>query len=562
MLAPKQCESWGFDRPRCRGLGDMPSKIFVSYRRDDDPNGAARIRDALTAKFGRSSVFMDVDDLLAGLRFDEELAKALAACDVFLAIIGPRWMDLLKTRALSDDRDYVREEIAEALRRKIVVIPVRVGREGQLPPLPRADDLPSEIRDLVHYQKHDVTYEHFRRDASALVDAITTVRRHVRPETVRVPLRVALATAASVLAIGWVSAHQMGVPVWWPFDAKPSLEPSKDDLAAAAQKVVLKEQAAAAEKRRHEETEAKRKAEEKAKAEADRQRLAALQAERERQRREEEARKRDPIAALAPGSGKSTRDWLTDGSPCLFCPEMVVVPAGSFTMGSPANEPERFKDEVQVRVSIAAPFAVGRYAVTFDEWDACVADTGCNGYMPNDGSWGRGKRPVINVNWDDAKAYAAWLSRKTGKSYRLLSEAEREYVTRAGTTTPFWWGSSITPKQANYDGSAEPYKGGGAKGEYRQRTVPVDSFEPNPWGLYNVHGNVWEWTEDCWNDSNTGNPGDGRARTMGTCTQRAVRGGSWNNIPQSLRSAFRYWRDADYRHYVYLSFRLARTLNP
>jgi formylglycine-generating enzyme required for sulfatase activity len=144
--------------------------------------------------------------------------------------------------------------------------------------------------------------------------------------------------------------------------------------------------------------------------------------------------------------------------------------------------------------------------LTFDEWDACVADGGCNGYKPVDEGWGQGKHPVINVNWDDVKAYAAWLSRKTGKSYRLLSEAEREYVTRAGSTTPFWWGSSITPKQANYDGTAEPYRGGGSKGEYRRRTVPVDSFEPNLWGFYNVHGNVWEWTEDCWNFSTGATP--------------------------------------------------------
>src|SRR5215813_5369250 len=188
-----------------RWVGEMPDKIFVSYRRDDDPNGAGRIRDALTAKFGRSSVFMDIDDLLAGLRFDEELAKALADCDVFLAVIGPRWMELLKSKSSSGDRDYVREEIAEALKRKIVVIPVRVGREGQLPPLPRADDLPDEIRDVVHYQKHDVTYEHFRRDAGALVDAITAVRRHVRPDSGRVSPRVLWgwigAMAASVLAI-------------------------------------------------------------------------------------------------------------------------------------------------------------------------------------------------------------------------------------------------------------------------------------------------------------------------------------------------------------------------
>jgi formylglycine-generating enzyme required for sulfatase activity len=239
---------------------------------------------------------------------------------------------------------------------------------------------------------------------------------------------------------------------------------------------------------------------------------------------------------------------------------MVVVPAGTFTMGSHSNEPEREFGEEQVRVSIAASFAVGRYAVTFDEWDACFADRGCNGYKPHDWGTGRGKHPVINVNWGDAKSYAAWLSRKTGKSYRLLSEAEREYVARAGTTTPFWWGSSITPKQANYNGNYT-YEGGGSKGKYRERTVPVDSFEPNPWGLYNVHGNVWEWTEDCWNNSNTGNPGDGRARTTGDCGRRVVRGGCWFRGPQSLRSAYRFSWPAGLRD-LYQGFRLARTLNP
>jgi formylglycine-generating enzyme required for sulfatase activity len=246
---------------------------------------------------------------------------------------------------------------------------------------------------------------------------------------------------------------------------------------------------------------------------------------------------------------------------CPDCPEMVVVPAGKFTMGSPTNEPGRTRWEEQVRVSIAAPFAVGKFAVTFDEWDACVADGGCNGYKPDDRGWGRGKFPVINVNWDDAKAYAAWLSRKTGKAYRLPSEAEREYVTRAGTTTTFWWGSSITPNQANYDGSAEPYKGGGSKGEYREHTVPVDSFEPNPWGLYNVHGNVWEWTEDCWNDSNAGNPADGRPRTTGNCAERVVRGGSFFNGPYLLRSALRSGPLVSDRS-NHNGFRLARTLNP
>jgi formylglycine-generating enzyme required for sulfatase activity len=281
---------------------------------------------------------------------------------------------------------------------------------------------------------------------------------------------------------------------------------------------------------------------------------AASVAEAEAKRREEAAQ-RDP-ASVKPGSGESFRDRLADGQPCPHCPEMVVAPVGTFPMGSPPTEEGRSPGEAQVPVEIARPFAVGKFAVTFDQWDACVADRGCT--YQQDAGWGRGNRPVINVSWDDAKAYAEWLSRKTGKTYRLLSEAEREYVTRAGTTTAFWLGPSITPERANYDG--RPF-GGGTKGVYRARTVPVDSFEANPWGLYNVHGNVWEWTADCWNDSNIGNPGNGSVRTTGDCTQRVVRGGSWSYPARSLRAAnrVRYTSD-DWEADV--GFRLARTLNP
>jgi formylglycine-generating enzyme required for sulfatase activity len=259
-------------------------------------------------------------------------------------------------------------------------------------------------------------------------------------------------------------------------------------------------------------------------------------------------------------SWRSFRDRLADGQPCPMCPEMVKAPVGTFTVGSPATEKERLSDkEVRVPVTIAQSFAVGQFAVTFDQWDACVAEGGCNGHKPEDQGWGRGNRPVVNVNWDDARTYAEWLSRKTGKTYRLLSEAEREYVTRAGTTTPFWWGSSITTEQANYDGNYT--YGGGAKGAFRQQTVPVDNFAANRWGLFNMHGNVWEWTEDCWNEGNQGNPGDGSARTTGNCSRRVVRGGSWKNNPQDLRSALRNWGATDFRSYN-IGFRLARTLNP
>jgi formylglycine-generating enzyme required for sulfatase activity len=284
-----------------------------------------------------------------------------------------------------------------------------------------------------------------------------------------------------------------------------------------------------------------------------------------------EAAQHDP-ASIRPGSGESFIDRLADGQPCPQCPEMVVVPFGKFTMGSPRNEPGRGDGETQVPVTISQPFAVGKFAVTFDQWDACLADRGCT-YRPSDEGWGRGNRPIINVNWDDANAYAEWLSRKTGKPYRLLSEAEREYVTRADTATPFWWGSSITPKQANY---SDNYIYG--VGEYRsplwfyfnevwrwlkslQQTVPVDTFEPNPWGLYNVHGNVWEWTADCWNESNQGNPGDGSARTTGDCTMHVSRGGSWRRDQQSLRAARRAMATSLDRNHI-SGFRVARTLNP
>jgi formylglycine-generating enzyme required for sulfatase activity len=233
---------------------------------------------------------------------------------------------------------------------------------------------------------------------------------------------------------------------------------------------------------------------------------------------------------------------------CDKCPEMIVVPPGSFTMGSPEGEPGHMATEIpQHRVTIAKPFAVGRFAVTFDEWDACVADGGCNGYTPSDQGWGRGQRPVINVSWDNTEAYVAWLSKKTGKTYRLLSEAEREYVTRAGTTTPFWWGGSISTRQANYNGNIT--YAGGTTGDYQQKTLLVNSFEPNPWGLYQVHGNVWDWVEDCQDESYSGAPSDGTAWPSG----------DWHSSPQLLLSANR-GKIATEAQSSGVGFRVGRTL--
>jgi formylglycine-generating enzyme required for sulfatase activity len=247
---------------------------------------------------------------------------------------------------------------------------------------------------------------------------------------------------------------------------------------------------------------------------------------------------------------------------CPSCPEMAIAPAGEFLMGSPEIERGRGRDEgPQHRVAIAQPFAVGKYEVTFSEWDACVADRGCS-HNPGDEGWGRGKHPVVNVSFNDAKQYTDWLSKKTGKDYRLLSEAEWEYAARGQTAAsepsdPFHTGATISHKQANYD--ANFTYGSGKQGEYRQKTTNVGSFPKNAFGLHDMHGNVWEWVQDCYRPSYEGAPADGSPVLFDRCELRVLRGGAWNYHPRLLRSAYRYATAPGVRLNNF-GFRVARSL--
>ena len=247
---------------------------------------------------------------------------------------------------------------------------------------------------------------------------------------------------------------------------------------------------------------------------------------------------------------------------CAVCPEMVVLPAGEFMMGSPETERGRSRNEGPVRrVSIGQPFAMGKFEVTFAQWDACAAEGGCT-HKPGDEGWGRGKRPVINVSWHDAMQFVAWLSSKSGKAYRLPTEAEWEYAARGITSAsaphpPFSTGSTINYRQANYD--ANFVYGDGKMGLYRQKTVDVGSFPKNAFGLHDMHGNVWEWVQDCYKDSYEGAPTDGSAVTAPGCGLRVLRGGSWNYFPQLLRSAYRYATAPEIRLDM-VGFRVARSL--
>jgi formylglycine-generating enzyme required for sulfatase activity len=234
------------------------------------------------------------------------------------------------------------------------------------------------------------------------------------------------------------------------------------------------------------------------------------------------------------------------------CPEMVVLPAGEFVMGSPTTETGRYPNEGPQRsVRIAKPFAVSKFAVTFVDWDACVSVGGCP--HVSDSGFGRGTRPVINVRWDEAQQYGAWFSKMTGRPYRLLTEAEWEYAARAGSTTAYFWGEQIGKGNANCNECGSQWDS--------QKTSPVGSFESNAYGLYDMAGNVWQWVQDCYHDNYYGSPTDGSGWTIGDCSHRVVRGGSWGTLARYLRSANRDWYSADDRDF-HIGFRLARTLIP
>jgi formylglycine-generating enzyme required for sulfatase activity len=236
---------------------------------------------------------------------------------------------------------------------------------------------------------------------------------------------------------------------------------------------------------------------------------------------------------------------------CTDCPEMIVVPADHFMMGSPPGQGHKSGREYPLhQVTIPSPFAVGKVEVTFAEWDACAQHGNCDPHVNTNG-WGRGRQPAINVTWHDAQRYVAWLTRITGKPYRLLSEAEYEYAARAGTQTDYPWGPGLGVGHANCGACGSRWD--------RTQTAPVGSFAANRWGLFDMVGNVFEWVEDCFHDNYNGAPANGSAWSSQNCMRRVVRGGAWLSHPDLLRSASRDWIASDDRK-DYVGFRVARTL--
>ena len=260
-------------------------------------------------------------------------------------------------------------------------------------------------------------------------------------------------------------------------------------------------------------------------------------------------RRRQARPDKLPAVGEPFRDALRSGGQG---PLMARLPSNSFWMGADGVGNQLPRHEVTIDHAVA----LGVYEVTFAEWDACVAAAGC--VAVDDEGWGRGSRPVINVGWEDVRAYARWLSAQTSRAYRLPSEAEWEFAARAGTETTYNWGKRVGRNHANCDGCGSRWDG--------RKTAPVGEFRANGWGLHDMHGNVWEWVEDCWAPLRpargyAGAPTDGSAWLFGHCSLRVLRGGSWFSTPFSLESAGRSWDKISTRGSD-VGFRVARTLWP
>ena len=548
----------------------MAGKIFINYRRGLNRKDAQHLFTQLLLHFPRHRLFIDQKGLDNVPDWLHELERRVAGSAIMLALIGPGWADVRNesgSRRIDDRHDIVRFEIGEAIRRGIPVIPVRIDDA----PMPSVAELPQDLWLMTRPQANPLRTDSFEADAETIAKRIkATLSKPICKPKLALALAGAAALVAGIAAGPWL---QSALGVLKPPPALlTALEKARAEFKAA-------QDALSAEMRRHGAAKAQAEALttklEETQRNLNEMRLA-LEAAQNRTGEAEAA-----LAALrtqpgyAPAKGSGGPASKTAARPlaaeeaatlaqspgqvfreCENCPQMVVVPAGSFTMGSLVREPERSGDEGPQRpVTIGKPFAAGMFPVTFGEWAVCADEGGCKGNrVPSDENWGRSERPAVNVSWNNAKEYISWLNWKTnGGHYRLLSEAEWEYAARAGTTSRFSWGDGLGEGNANCAGCSSQWD--------KKQTAPVTSFAPNRFGLFGMHGNVWHWTEDCWHQSYDGAPAEGVAWVTENCSGRAARGGSWSSTPKNIRSAARNSVSASYSDSEF-GFRVARTLVP
>ncbi len=476
--------------------------IFIGYRRDDTADVAGRIYDAMAQRFGRQRVFKDVDNIGPGVDFSDYIKGVLPRCRVALVLIGPQWLESETEsgrRRLDDDHDLVRIEIETALATPgLLVVPVLVNGAR----MPRSEEVPESVRPLLRrnaaiIRRDPDFHDDVERLAAAIRASVNTgiidLSKIGGKSAAGAPAPVRERNTRTPLLIGGAIAGvlalvALGYGVWRyfppPFAGEVASVSEPEGDAPLSQPATQPDSS-------------------RVNGGASAPALSpATGEEQSAARPPQQARTQDPTPA------QTRADQTTP------LPEMVRIPGQSFE--------------------------VSRYEVTFAQWDACVDAGGCNGFRPRDHG-GRGNRPVINITWNDAQSYVQWLSQRTGLGYRLLTSAEWEIAARAGSTTLYSWGDQppACDRQAPNGANVRDCAPNGP--------LPVGSFRPNSFGLYDMHGGAWEWVDDCFTSD---------------CSHRRLRGGAWNDAPAFLRTSYRYGYNPDARCSLncYFGIRLGRSV--
>jgi formylglycine-generating enzyme required for sulfatase activity len=504
-------------------------KVFISYSRRDSSEFADELVDGL--ELAGFAPFLDRHDIAAGEKWEDRLGGLIAQADTVVFVISPE--------AVESERCAWEVERALAQSKRLLPVVYKSVPDGDIPETLRE-------RQFIRFDAGPTITRPLRELAQALRYNIDWIREHTRLGELATrweargrPESLLLRGEDVASAQSWAERRKPHAPGFT--DAmRAFIAASKDaDTAfrlkadAAEQRVVRSRRLVAV-----------------ATAAFVVLLITGLAAWRQQDWLRESVYVWRNVHALAAAQERALKPGDPPFKECTDCPEMVVVPAGSFLMGSPEGQGNDTQYP-QHNVTIKSPFAVSKFELRFAEWDVCAAHRGCAADI-SDGGWGRGQRPVINVNLDDARHYVAWLTKVTGQPYRLLSEAEYEYATRAGTQTAYPWGNDVGKNNANCYGCGSEWDG--------YQTAPVGSFAPNQFGLYDMVGNVFEWVTDCTHSNYNGAPADGSAWYDGNCIVTVVRGGSWGTSPDGLRSAHRGFGAPSVRRSD-LGFRVVRTLS-
>ena len=506
------------------------STVFISYRREITAGEARALFNELLGKLGKNSVFMDVDSIALGRDFRGALQKTLESCDLMLVLIGRDWADVKDEEGrprLHNPGDFVRLEIEAALKRDIVVTPILV--QGAHMPAP--EQLPAEIRDLVYRNGFELSHNRWESD---FAEMIRRLNLDITKEGRSAEQSASSAAAASIAPAMRPAPH-------WRFLHRPIGVTRRRVLGVAALAAVG---------------------------------TGAIIATPSIRRLLSKPALRTIAFDVATVDSKGVRNPPEQYQAAVFTEslgsaaglDMIAIPEGSFTMGSPVDEPERQGNEGPQHHVTLAPFFIGASPVTQAQWSAAVLahpDQIRRNLDPNSSFFKGIDLPVETITWNQAEEFCLRLTAITGRAYRLPSEAEWEYSCRAGTMGPFHFGPTITPELANYCGTGgavcgdsdgksiasdvyndAKYESGaygeGPTGVFRGKTTPPGTFPPNRFGLYDVHGNVWEYCLDKWSANYADVPVDGSANLSGPAdSPRILRGGSWSHNPAICRSAYR-----------------------